>query len=321
MSEQRLIQNLIALVMCALIAFPWLSDEFYLDFVTHLMILSIFAMSLDLLVGYTGLVSLGHAAFYGISGYAVAIFTPYHEVPSIFWLLPISIGVTSITALIIGWISIRTSGVYFIMITLAFAQMFYYFFNDFSAFGGSDGLFVMHRPNFGFNDYQLIDLENNVVFYYFVLIMLSSGYLFLQRILKAPFGLVLRGIKADEQRIRSLGYNTKTYKLISFVLAASFAGLAGFLQATHSGIVSPAHLSWHESGFILITVILGGMGTLYGPIIGAFVLGIIQDQLQILSEHWMLYLGFLIIVIVLIMPRGIAGAMKHLTSLYFRKNN
>lgn len=314
MQETRSFKIFLLMAVAALAVYPWVGDEFYVDFVARLMILGIFAMSLDLLIGFTGLVSFGHAAFFGIAGYALAILAPEDAPASIFWILPACLAITATAAALIGWIAVRTSGIYFIMITLAFAQMFYYFFNDFPAFGGSDGIFLSYRPLFGFGDIVLLDLENPHVFYYFILAMLVGSYCFLRMILRAPFGQVLRGIKANDRRTRALGYNTQRYKLVSFVIAGTMAGLAGFLEASHSSIISPAHLSWHESGMILITVILGGIGTLYGSVLGAFALGFLQDQLQVMSDHWMLFLGIIIIAIVLILPNGIAGLIRQLTS-------
>lgn len=313
MGHSYAIKLLICTALLALLVFPWVGDEFYIDFVGRLMILGIFAMSLDLLVGFTGLVSFGHAAFFGLSGYMLAIFTPEDAPASLFWILPLSLSVTAFAALVVGWVAVRTSGIYFIMITLALAQMFYFFFNDFPAFGGSDGIFVSYRPVFGVGDFVLIDLENPLIFYYFILAALVICYLALRMILNAPFGQVLRAIKSGERRTVSLGFDTHRYKLVSFVIAGTIAGLAGFLEASHSSIISPAHLSWHESGLVLMTVILGGMGTLYGSVIGAFALGFLEDLLQDTTEHWMLYLGIFIIVVVLVLPHGIAGTIKRFT--------
>lgn len=314
MHESRSIKVLLTTAIAALVVFPWVGDEFYVEFVTRLMILGIFAMSLDLLVGFTGLVSFGHAAFFGLSGYTLAILSPDDAPASLLWLLPSCLAITGGAALAVGWIAVRTSGIYFIMITLAFAQMFYFFFNDSAFFGGSDGVFVAYRPLVGFGETTLVDLEDPQVFYYTILVALVGSYLLLRMILRAPFGQILRAIKTDERRTRSLGYNTQRYKLASFAIAGTIAGLAGFLEASHSGIISPAHMSWHESGMVLMTVILGGMGTLYGSILGAFALGFLQDQLQVLSDHWLLFLGVFIIAVVLVLPHGIAGAIKHLTA-------
>ena len=308
MMHSRSLLALTYLFLTGLIIFPIFGDEFYQELVIRMMIMGIFAMSLDLLIGYTGLVSFGHAAFFGLSGYMLAIITPETGPVSIWLALPFCLLITAFAALIIGWFSVRTSGIYFIMITLAFAQMFYYYFNENQSLGGSDGIFIFYKPAIFFGNFQLLDLNNPQNFYYFVLFSLIVSYLTLSIILQAPFGQVIRAIHANEKRTRALGYNTQHYKLISFVIAGTLAGFAGFLEANAGGIVSPAHLGWHESGTIMMVVILGGMGTLYGPVLGAFAMGFLQDYFQELwSAHWLLLLGIFIIAIVLFLPNGIAG--------------
>ncbi len=293
--------------LAVLAGFPWVGGEFYVDLVLKLMILALFALSLDLLVGYTGLVSLGHAAFFGLAGYVLAMVTP-EAAPANLWLaMACCLAASAAAALAIGWFSVRTSGIYFIMITLAFAQMLYYFFSESSAFGGSDGLFVAFRPVAAVGSLVLFDLENPTTFYYFVLVTLIAGYAVLATILRAPFGEVLRGIRVNEHRTRALGYPTGRFKLVSFVIAGTLAGLAGFLEAVHTGYVSPGHLSWHESGTILMVVILGGRGTLYGPVLGAFAFGLLRNWFQDITEHWLLLMGLFIVGLVLFMPGGIAG--------------
>ncbi len=308
MTHSRPLLTLLILIIAALTIFPVFGDEFYQELVIRLMIMGIFAMSLDLLIGYTGLVSFGHAAFFGLSGYMLAIITPETEAVSIWIALPFCLLVTALAALIIGWFSVRTSGIYFIMITLAFAQMFYYYFNENQYLGGSDGIFIFFKPTIFVGDIQILNLNNPQSFYYFVLTSLIGSYLVLSVILQAPFGQVIRGILANEKRTRALGFNTQHYKLVSFVIAGTLAGFAGFLEAAAGGIISPAHLGWHESGAIMMVVILGGMGTLYGPILGAFVMGFLQDYFQeIWSAHWLLLFGMFIIFVVLFLPKGIAG--------------
>ncbi len=295
----------------ALAAFPFVGDEYYQDLVVSLMIMGILAMSLDLLIGFTGLVSFGHAAFFGLAGYLLAIVTPESAAASIWLALPVSLIGSALAALVIGWFSVRTSGIYFIMITLAFAQMLYYFFNENQALGGSDGIFIYAKPDVSIGGFQLLDLSNQSTFYYFVLAGLVLAYLLLNTILKAPFGQVIRGIHANEARTRALGFNTRRYKLVSFVIAGTLAGFAGFLEAAHGGIMSPAFLGWHESGMAMMVVILGGIGTLYGPVLGAFVMGFLQDYLQeIWGDHWLLLLGFFVIAVVLFLPRGLAGIAR-----------
>lgn len=311
----RPVQIFLALFIIALAAYPLVGDEFYQELVVRLMILGIFAMSLDLLIGFTGLVSFGHAAFFGLSGYLLAVVTPEAEPVSIWIALLVCLGGSAIAGLIVGWFSVRTSGIYFIMITLAFAQMFYYFFNENQALGGSDGTFLNFKPDVSIFGVQLLDLNDPNVFYYVVMVCMIASYWFLSTILHAPFGQVVRGIHANEGRTRALGYNTQTYKLVSFMIASVVAGFAGFLEATHTGIMSPGHLHWHESGMAMMTVILGGMGTLYGAVIGAFVIGFLQDWFQDfpiewMGDHWHMMMGIFVIAVVLFLPHGMAGVLQ-----------
>ncbi|MBS1269304.1 MAG: hypothetical protein MAG794_00253 [Gammaproteobacteria bacterium] len=309
-SKFRLVALGVGVLVLAI--YPWFGESYYVGLVLRLMILGIFAMSLDLLIGYTGLVSLGHAAFFGLSGYLLAIITPDTGPISIWYALPLCLAGTGIFALVVGWLSIRTSGIYFIMITLAFAQMLFYFFNESIRFGGSDGMFLFYRPTINIGSRQLLDLEAGHNFYYFVLGALVAAYALLATLLRAPFGQVIQGIRANEARTRALGYATRRYKLVSFVIAGMVAGLAGFLEASHTGIISPGHLSWHESGTILMTVILGGMGTLYGPVLGAFTFGLLQDNFQDLTEHWILMMGFFVVAVVVFLPHGLAGLIARI---------
>ncbi len=294
-------------VLLILALFPLFGSSFYVGLLTRVIILALFAMSLDLLIGFTGLVSFGHAAFFGIGGYTFAIAFQDATIIHLWQALPISLAAAALAALVIGWISIRTSGIYFIMITLAFAQMFFYFFFESPDYGGDDGIFLFFKPvlMIGANDILQLEHENN--FYYFSLSCLVLGYLFLKMILQAPFGKVITAIKANEHRVRALGYATHHYKLVSFVIAGALAGLAGFLEGVHTGYINPSYLSWHESGIAIAIVILGGMGTLYGPIIGAFIIVMLQNFLPELTQHWQLLFGGIIIAVVLFLPHGIVS--------------
>jgi branched-chain amino acid transport system permease protein len=293
------------LVGVAVLAFfPALAEKFYVQLMTKIMILSIFALSLDLLVGYTGLVSLGHAAYFGVAAYTLALTAPASD-PANFWLtLPLSLAASALTALVIGVFVVRTSGVYFIMVTLAFAQMVYYFFHDTRVAGGSDGIYINTRPATGVAG---LDLADDLHFYYVVLALLAGAFLLLALILRSPFGRALQGIKANEQRMRALGFATRRYKLAAFVLAGTLAGLAGYLAAAKEGYVNPELLAWHQSGVVLMMLILGGMGTLFGAVIGTFSYVLLQEWFSTLTKHWQLLMGGFIIVTVLLFPQGLAG--------------
>ncbi|HEX6977676.1 MAG TPA: branched-chain amino acid ABC transporter permease [Alphaproteobacteria bacterium] len=297
-------------ILVVLIVLPMFADRFYVQLVTRIMVLAIFAMSLDLLIGYAGLVSFGHAAFFGLAGYALAILQRDVELVSMWTTLPLSLAACALAALVIGWFSIRTSGIYFIMITLAFAQMLYFFFNDSRSFGGSDGIFLYQAPTLELFGTEILDLGRRGELYYFVLGALVASYALARMILQSPFGRVVTAIKINEPRTRALGYNTRRYKLVIFVIAGVLAGFAGYLNALQFGIVNPAQLSWHQSGQVLVIVILGGIGTLYGPVLGAFVLVLLEDFLSHLTEHWLLIIGFFVIAVVLLLPRGIASLLE-----------
>jgi branched-chain amino acid transport system permease protein len=286
-----------------LVAFS--GDRFWLQFLGKAMITCIFAMSLDLLVGYTGLVSLAHASFFGIAAYLLAGLSNHYGFVNPLLTLPLCIAGAALLALAIGWLSLRASGVYFVMVTLAFTQMLHYFFNDAPGFGGSDGLYVNQRPRLG-----SLDFSSRTASYLAIWTALVLVYLFLLRILRAPFGHVLAGIRGNEQRMRSLGYATGKYKLVAFVLAGSLAGLAGYLDATLYGFVNPAQFSWRQSGVLLMTVLLGGKATLYGPMLGALLLTFVEHYGEQLTTHYNALIGILVIVVVLFLPRGLAGLIS-----------
>ena len=301
------------LVVAALVAFPILTTGFYLEFVTKVMILAIFALSLELLVGTAGLVSLGHAAFYGIAAYATVLLAPQAAAANLFWLLPAAVLCAALYALVVGALSLRTSGVYFIMVTLAFAQMAYFVFHDTKLGGGTDGIYLNVKPAVVAFGFPLFDLGKPVAFYYFALAWLLAVFVFLATLLQSRFGRVLAGIKSNEQRMQAAGFSTFRYKLAAFTLAGALAGLAGFLVAVKDGFVNPEMLSWHESGAVLLMVILGGMGRLSGAVLGAFSFALLQLFFQWdavfgpFAKHWPLLLGATIIAFVALMPDGLIG--------------
>ena len=297
----------------ALALFPLLSDSFYVQLIAKVMILAIFAMSLDLLIGYTGLVSLGHAAYFGLAGYAVALLTPQHEAASLWWTLPASVFCAALAALLIGFFVVRCKGVYFIMVTLAFAQMLYFIFHDTKLAGGSDGIFIYFLPEANIGSIRLFDFTDKAHFYYFVLLCLLAVYFFLRMLTNSSFGHVLLGIKVNEQRMQALGYSTPHYKLASFTIGGALAGLAGYLSAIQFGFVNPEIMSWHQSGNAIMMVLLGGVGNLYGSAIGAFAFVLLQEFFSSLTKHWQLLLGGFIVLFVLFAPEGISGLFRRIT--------
>jgi branched-chain amino acid transport system permease protein len=309
----RSILILVFVATIGLAVVPFVSDRFHVQLVTQILVLATFAISLDLLVGFTGLVSFGHAAFYGLGGYGLAILTRDAGLISIWATLPMTLVVCGVAAAAIGWLSIRTSGVYFIMITLAFAQMTYYFFNDARGFGGSDGLYINTKPQFAVGGVTLLTLQNRTTLYYVAFTALVVTAVFLWVLLRSPFGQVITALRVNEGRTRALGFPTDRYKLVSFCIAGTLAGLAGYLGAVQFGYVNPAHLAWRESGRVLMVVILGGTGTLFGPVIGAFIFVLLEDLLSGLTEHWLLIMGAFIVAVVLLLPNGIAGLLLHMT--------
>ncbi len=290
-----------------LAAFPLSGLGFYIELVTKVMILAIFAMSLDLLVGCTGLVSLGHAAYFGIGAYALALAAPRYEPASLWLTLPASVALAALAALLVGVFVVRVKSIYFIMATLAFAQMFYFLFHDTDFGGGSDGIAMNFRPAARLGGFEPFDLSRPVQAYYFVLGTMLLVLAFLRRLRRSTFGRALRGIRANEQRMRSLGFPTYRYKLASFTVAGAIAGLAGYLSAMQYGFVNPELLSWHQSGNALLMVILGGLGSFYGALAGAFGFALLQEVYQSSTAHWQRRLGGTIILLVLFVPGGLSS--------------
>jgi branched-chain amino acid transport system permease protein len=306
--------SLVVMLLClvALAAFPEVASKFYLQLLGKIMLMAIFAMSLDLLVGFTGLISLGHAAFFGLGGYALWLLSPEYASANLWTSLPIAMAAAAVAALVVGFLVLRSSGVYFIMATLAFTQMFFYYVTGSKALGGSDGANIDSKPVAKLFGLQPFNLAHATDFYYVVLGLMVAVFLLLHVVLRSPFGRVILGIRSNEQRMRSLGFPTFRYKLASFVLAGTIAGLAGYFNAAQFGFISPELFGWRLSGDVLMMVILGGAGTLYGPILGAFALTLLQNELTDLTKHWLLPMGLFIILAVLLLPRGIGGVLQRL---------
>lgn len=297
----------------ALAVFPLLSGSFGVDLVSKIMIFAILALSLELLVGMTGLVCFGQAALFGLAGYAAVRLSPESEAASLWWLLPASVAVSGLYALFMGALSLRTKGVYFIMVTLAFAQMAYYMVHDTPLGGGTDGIYLYFKPTLAIGGFTLADLDKPVAFYYLVLLCLVLVFAKLALLARSRFGHALAGIHANEQRMRAAGFSTYPYKLAAFVLSGCIAGVAGFLFAVKDGFVNPELLSWHLSGSVLIMIILGGLGHLRGAVLGAFAFTLLQEFFQSdavfgrFAKHWHLGLGATIIACVALLPNGLIG--------------
>lgn len=287
-----------------LVAFPFIGERFYVQFVTKILIMAIFAGSLNLLVGYTGLVSLGHAAFFGVAGYILALYSPDTHAVSFWTSLLLAVSGAALLALLIGVLVLRTSGIFFIMVTLAFAEMLFYVFHDTAIAGGSDGIYIHERPALMVGNWQALDLAHPGHFYYLVLAFSIAITLFMRTILRSPFGQVIAGIRVNEHRMRALGFHTFRYKLVCFVIAGAIAGLAGYLAAVQFGVVNPEMLGWHLSGSVLMMVILGGMGTLTGPILGAFSMMFLEEIFQTMTKHWQLLIGAVIVLVALFLPHA-----------------
>lgn len=306
-------------VAAALVVLPpaaeALDESFLIGLFTRIFIFALAAVSLDLILGFGGMVSFGHSAYFGAGAYVVGILS-FHaaggEAPAwpfslqgmesalAAWALAVAAG--ALLALLVGAVCLRTSGMYFIMITLAFAQMLYYFFVSLEKYGGDDGLSIAQR-----NRLPGLDLENEATLYYVCLLILSVFLLIGWRLVHSRFGMVLRGCKENEQRMLALGFPVYRYKLTAFVMAGATAGLAGALMANYMGFVSPGLMHWMVSGEIMIMVILGGMGTLAGPVIGAAALLLLEEILSAYMEHWMIILGPVLVLVVLFARRGIWG--------------
>jgi len=285
-----------------------LGEPFYIDLLRRVMIFAIAALSLNLILGYGGMVSFGHAAYLGLGGYAVAILA-HHGIHDGFLQLGVAIGASALVALVIGAISIRTSGIYFIMITLAFTQMLYFLGISLDAYGGDDGLRLAARSDFG----GLVDFGDSTAFYYVVFAVMVAFLYLIHRIVNSRFGMVIRAAKSNEARTRAIGFSPYPYRLAAFVIAGAMCGVAGYLFVNHTAYLTPDFMHWTRSGEIMFMVILGGIGTAVGPVLGAFVLLLLEDVLSgmggFVGDHWQLFIGLFLVLVVLFAKRGLAGLL------------
>jgi len=300
----------VAVLLAALVLLPLYSalsgDRFVVTLFTRIVILALAATSLNLILGYGGMMSFGHAAYLGLGGYAVGILA--HEgAGSGFVQWPVALAVSALFALVVGALCLRTRGVYFIMITLAFSQMAYYVVSGLDRYGGDDGLTIYRRSQFAG-----LNLSDRVLFYYLCLGLLLAGLYLTWRIVNSRFGFVIRGARSNEPRMRAIGFPTYRYKLVCFVIAGTMGGLAGALLANHTEFVSPSIMYWTRSGDLMVMVILGGMGSLFGPLFGSIVLLVLEEALSGITEYWQLVLGPLLLLVVLFARGGIDGMLAGL---------
>ena len=322
---RNLVIAALLLVLALLPAYVALTgDRFMLTLFTRIVILAMAAVSLNLILGYAGMMSFGHAAYLGIGGYTVAILA-FEGVESGFVQWPAALATSAVFALIVGALSLRTRGVYFIMITLAFAQMAYYLASGMARYGGDDGLSLDTRSRFA----DLLDLSNKTTFYYVCLLLLFASILLVWRLINSRFGMVLQGVRSNEARMRAIGFPTFEYKLAGFVIAGTMCGLSGALLANHTDFVSPSMMFWTRSGDLIVMVVLGGMGTLFGPVFGALALLVLEQFLPAAisavvrpfnpadaakaGEYWQIVLGPLLLLVVLFARGGIDGLLSSLS--------
>ena len=296
------------LLLLALVLLPiyveLTGSRFLLTLFTRIVILALAAVSLNLILGYGGMMSFGHAAYLGIGGYAVGMLA-FEGITTGFVQWPVALLVSAFFAFVIGALSLRTRGVYFIMITLAFAQMAYYIVAGLARYGGDDGLTIQKRSQF----IAPINLSNKVQFYYICLALLCAAIYLVWRIVNSRFGMAIQGARSNDMRMRAIGFPTYRYQLICFVIAGTLCGLAGALLANHTDFVSPAMMYWTRSGDLIIMVVLGGMGSTFGPLFGAVALLVLEEVLSGITEYWQIILGPLLLLVVLFARGGIDGLL------------
>src|SRR5438270_8358342 len=305
-TPRQLVDTLLGAILVALPLVAWLSGRhFVVTVLTRAIILALAATSLNLILGYGGMVSFGHAVYLGVGAYVVGILAK-EGVYSGLAQWPLALAVSALFALIIGALCLRTRGVYFIMITLAFAQMIYYVGVSLDRYGADDGLTIYRRSQFG----SLVNLSNKIVFYYLCLALLLGVIFLIWRIVNSRFGMVIQGARSNERRMRSIGFPVFRYRLACFVIAGTLCGLAGVLLANHTDFVSPAMLHWTRSGDLIVMVVLGGMGSSLGPLIGAVALLVLEEALSGVTEYWQIIVGPLLLLVVLYARGGIDGMLR-----------
>ena len=307
----------ILIIIASLAVFPFVfTNRFYISLINEMLIYGLLAMSLDVLLGYTGLLSFMHNAYLGISAYAVGLFL-IHISPSSLWLACLA-GVlfTALVALPVGWVQVRTGGLAFALLTLAFGMMFHTIvWKWYSLTGGDDGLMGMPNPEISLFGWEIANSGDPTAMYLLTLVVVTICYILTRRIIRSPFGAVLEAIRENEERAAFVGINVRMYKLLGWMLACTLAGVAGALFILYKGYIGPTTMSAFAGAGVLMMLLLGGMGTLWGPLVGAAIFIYIQDYISTMSEHWEIYLGIVVVLLVLFMPTGFVGLGGYLKRL------
>jgi branched-chain amino acid transport system permease protein len=303
----RVYALLLLLLAFAPFIFEWIDQPFYLDLLSRALILAIAVISLNLILGFGGMVSLGHAAYLGIGAYCVGIASYYDFYNG--WLhLALALLVSAIFALLTGAISLRTRGVYFIMITMAFSQMVYFTFLSLEEYGADDGLVIYSRSEFP----EFISMDSSTGLYYWILALLLASMLFVWRLVHSRFGRVIVGSKFNEQRMQALGFDTYRYRLACYVISAMMCSLAGMLLGNFTGFISPDMIGWARSGELIFMVIIGGVATFFGPLVGTLAFVLLEEALSAITVYWHLIFGLLLVALVLFGKGGIDGWLSRL---------
>jgi len=303
----RIYALLLVVLACAPFIFEWANQPFYLDLLSRALILAIAAISLNLILGFGGMVSLGHAAYIGIGAYCVGI-PSYYDFYNGWLHLALALSVSAGFALVTGAISLRTKGVYFIMITMAFSQMAYFIFLSLEEYGADDGLVIYSRSEFP----EWISMDSSSGLYYWIFTVLLLALFFTHRLLHSRFGRVIVGSKYNEQRMRALGFNTYRYRLVCYVIAAMICSVAGMLLGNFTSFISPDMMGWTRSGELIFMVIIGGVATLFGPLVGTIVFVLLEEFLSAITIYWHLIFGVMLVLLVLFGKGGIHGWLKML---------
>jgi branched-chain amino acid transport system permease protein len=308
-----LVSRILPVVLAAAAAaVPYFAPAYYVQFASKVLLMGLAAMALNFVVGFGGLISLCHAAFFGLSGYILAMVAPKYEPASLWLTLALAISGTALAALIIGALSLRTRGMYFIMVTLAFGEMLFFLFHDTPIGGGSDGTYIYDKPEVVLAGWTLLDLAKPTVFYFVVLGIVLASVALLSTLVRSHFGHALIAARDNERRARSLGFPVYRVRLIAFVISGALTGVSGYFAAVQFGVVVPQALGWHSSAILLVMVVLGGTRSVAAPLLGSVILLGLQEVLEGFTEHWKLAEGAIIILIVLAQPGGVLQLARSL---------